>query len=94
MSDVKVIREHGLDLKSAQEKVKNIVSDLEETLDPLDDVDWVDDSRAEISGKGFSGHFSVDDTDITVELDLKFFARPFKGKIKEKLEERIEKQFG
>jgi putative polyhydroxyalkanoate system protein len=94
MADVKVTREHGLDRDEAKGKVKEIVDDLEQTLDPLDKVEWTNDSFAKISGKGFKGHFEVDDTNVNVEIDLKFFAKPFKGKIQEKIESRIEKHFG
>lgn len=94
MADVKVTREHGLDYDEAKSKIKDIVADLEKTLDPLDNVDWQGDSRADISGKGFKGYFEVDEDNINVEIDLKFFARPFKGKIEEQIKSRIEKQFG
>jgi putative polyhydroxyalkanoate system protein len=94
MADVRVSREHGLEHEEARAKIKEIVEDLERTLDPLDTVDWKSDSHADISGKGFSGHFAVDETNITVEIDLKFFARPFKGKIQSKIESRIDNHFG
>ncbi|MGM0557346.1 MAG: polyhydroxyalkanoic acid system family protein [Myxococcota bacterium] len=94
MADVQIKREHGLDHSEAKDRIKAIVDDLEQNLDLLDTVDWTSDSYAKISGKGFKGHFEVDEDNVNVEIDLKFFAKPFKGKVQEKIASRMDKHFG
>ena len=42
---------------------------------------WTSATSAEASYRGGSGRLSFDDRTIVVELEVPFFARPFKGRI-------------
>ena len=44
---------------------------------------WVTDRSVSGSYKGGSGTLSVDEREIRVELDVPFFARPFRGRIED-----------
>ena len=94
MADISVSREHGLDLDDAKEKVRDIVEDLKSDIDQVDDITWKGDSAADIGGKGFNGEISVDGRAVTLDINLKLFAKPFKGKIQEKIESRMDSYFG
>jgi putative polyhydroxyalkanoate system protein len=94
MGDITVRKKHGLEFDEAKSKVKDIVSDLQQDIEYIDKVNWnSDQTAADVKGKGFSGNFSVDQSDIIVDIDLKFFAKPFKGKIEEKISQRMDEYF-
>lgn len=96
MADISVRRTHGMDRDEATEKVESIVNDVKDEFSSIvDEVDWSDDkSKADVSGKGFSGQFAVTDSDVTVDIDLKLFARPFKGKVEKRINSRMDEYFG
>lgn len=95
MADISVRREHGLEPTQAKEKVRDIVTDLQNDIKYIDTVDWKDDgSAADIKGKGFRGEFRVDAEAVQVDIDLKLMAKPFKGTIAEKIESRMGEYFG
>ena len=96
MADISVRRTHGLSQEEAKEKVSSIVSDVEEEFSSLvDDINWNDDrTRAKVKGKGFSGQFEVDDSDVRIDIDLKLFARPFRGKVESRINSRMDEYFG
>jgi putative polyhydroxyalkanoate system protein len=95
MADISVRRSHGMDYDQAKEKVNQIVSDLQNDIEYIDKVTWNNEGNAaDVKGKGFSGDFRVDEDDIMVEIDLKFFAKPFKGKIEQQVKKRMDSYFG
>lgn len=95
MADITVRRDHGMELDEAKEKVHSIVSDLKNDIDYIDKVEWnADQTAADVRGKGFSGNFRVDPDEIIVDIKLKLLAKPFKGKIAEKIESRMDGYFG
>ncbi len=95
MADITVRRTHGMELDEAKGKVRDIVSDLEKDADYIDKVKWNSDgTAADVKGKGFKGNFRVDDQEVVVDIDLKLLAKPFKGKIKEKVASRMDNYFG
>jgi hypothetical protein len=59
---------------------------------------WADDSHAKISfsakGMTLSGDVEVNPSDITLDLDVPFLLRPFKGKAVAIIEEEIQKWIG
>lgn len=96
MADISVRRTHGMSLEEAKGKVENIVDDVEEEFSSLvNDINWNDDkTRAKVKGKGFSGQFQVTDDDVSIDIDLKLFARPFKGKVESRINSRMDEYFG
>lgn len=96
MSDISISHEHGLSLDEAKAKTEQIVSAVQDEFPNLiDSIKWNGDkTRANLKGKGFSGVFNVDDSKMSIDVDLKLFARPFKGKVQAKIEDRIDKYFG
>ncbi len=96
MADISVQRSHGMSLEEAKGKVENIVNDVQEEFSSLvNDIDWNGDkTRANVKGKGFTGRFAVTDTDVSIEIDLKLFARPFRGKVESRINSRMDEYFG
>ncbi len=96
MADISVRREHGMSLDEAKSKVEEIVDDVRDEFSSLvNDIDWNSDrTKADVSGKGFSGEFQVTDSDVAIDIKLKLFARPFKGKVEERIESRMNDYFG
>jgi putative polyhydroxyalkanoate system protein len=95
MADISVRRNHGMEFDQAKGKVQEIVSDLQNDIDYIDKVSWnADGTAADIKGKGFSGDVRVTESDVVMEIKLKLFAKPFKGKIEEKIEKRMDSYFG
>ena len=96
MADISIAHKHGLTLDEAKTKTESIVDDvLADFPSLIDKINWNGDkTRADLKGKGFSGLFAVTDEAMKIDIDLKFFAKPFKSKVEEKIQNRIEKYFG
>lgn len=95
MADISVRRKHGMEYEEAKGKVHQIVEDLQSSMDFVDKVSWNGaGDAADVKGKGFSGNFRVDDDEVVIEIDLKLLAKPFKGKIQDKVEQRMDRYFG
>jgi len=95
MADISVKKEHGMDFEDAKTKVYEVVSGLQKDMDYVDSVDWnADQTAADVKGKGFKGKFAVDPQNVSVDIDLKFFAKPLKGKIADKIERHLDRYFG
>lgn len=96
MSDIVREVKHSLGLDSAKEKVGQIVADIQASNPSLiSKIDWnADKTKANIKGSAFEGVFEASDTKMTISIKLGFLARAFKGKIEEKVDEKIKKYFG
>jgi len=95
MADISLRKEHGMDFDSAKTKVHQVVSGLEEKMDVIESVDWnSDQTSATVKGTGFKGQFAVDATAVSVDIDLKFFVKPMKGKIADKIQRHLDRYFG
>lgn len=96
MSDINVKHPHGMSFDDAKVKVSDIVSGVQSEFPQLvQSIDWnADKTNAKVKGKGFDGVFGVDDKEVAIDIDLKFFTKPFKGKIEEKIKGQIAKYFG
>jgi len=90
-----VRREHGLTLEEAQAKIDQVVTDIQTEFSSLvSSIDWNDDkTKAKVAGKGFSGDFVVSGEEVGIDINLSMFAKPLKGRVQQKIEERIEKYF-
>ncbi len=95
MADISVRRDHGMTKEEAKSKVQSIVADVEEEFSSLvDDIKWNgDQTKADVKGKGFSGEFSVNDKAVSIDINLKLFARPFKGKVEDRITARMDEYF-
>lgn len=95
MADISVSHQHGLSLDEAKEKTEQIVTDVKSEFPSLvDQINWNSDkTSAEVKGKAFSGQFAVNDSHMSIDINLKFLAKPFKSKIEEKINERIGRYF-
>lgn len=96
MADISVRRPHGMSAEDAKAKVHQVVADIEGEFPSLvDEIKWNDDkTNANVKGKGFSGTFQVTASDVMIDVDLKFFARPFKGKVEKSINSRMDEYFG
>ena len=96
MADISVKRAHGMSLDEARSKVDQIVTDIQSEFSNLvSDIDWNDDkTEAKVKGKGFKGDFRVDERNVGIDIGLSLFAKPFKAKVQQKIEERMDKYFG
>ena len=95
MADISVKKAHGMSLEEAQEKIDQVVTDIQSEFTSLvSSIDWnAEKTNAKLKGKGFSGDFSVDEEEVGIDIDLSLFAKPLKGKVQEKIEERMGKYF-
>lgn len=95
-ADISVKRAHGMSKDEAKQKVEQVVNDVQQEFSSLvDDISWnADKTEAKVKGKGFKGEFKVTDTDVAIDVDLKLFARPFKGKVESKIKARMDEYFG
>lgn len=96
MADISLKHPHGLSLDDAKIKVEQIVQDVQSEFPALvDKINWNGDkTQASVKGKGFDGDFRVDDTNVGIDINLKLFAKPFKGKVQEKIQSRVAQYFG
>ncbi len=95
MADISIKKEHGLSLEEAQGKIDKVVTDVKAEFSSLiKSIDWNSDkTEAKVKGKGFSGDFIVDESSVGIDVDLSFFAKPFKEKVETKINERLATYF-
>ena len=53
-----------------------------------------DGSRADATGRGFSGHFRVTPEAVEVAIDLALLARPFRSRVEASLTRQLTEEFG
>lgn len=96
MSDISIKRPHGMKMEEAKAKVHGIVADIEGEFPSLvNDISWnADKSNAKVKGKGFTGQFQVTESDVMIDIDLSLFAKPFKGKVQDRILSRMTEYFG
>lgn len=59
-------------------------------LDLRKHYQWLDGRRASAEYRGGRGTVTLGDADVTVEMELPFFARPFKGRIEHFVQQEID----
>lgn len=95
MADIELSRTHGLELEDAKHKVETVLEDWKNDSKYIDTIDWNSDGTgATVSGKGFSGELTVDERQVEMSVNLKLFVKPFKSKIKQKVEGILDDHFG
>lgn len=96
MADISLTKKHGMELSEAQGKVDDIISAIENDFGNLvSDISWNSDRTvADLKGKGFTGQFRVDESEVGIDIKLSLFAKPVKGKVESKIKEKMEHYFG
>ncbi len=96
MADISISKAHTLGLDGVQPILTKIVDDTKAEFPSLiSDVKWNGaKTQADVKGKGFSAVFKVSESNMSIDVSLKFFAKPMKGKVQQKIEERVAKYFG
>lgn len=96
MSDISMKRAHNMDLAKAKETTEKIIQEVQSNFPALvDTIKWNGDkTAADVKGKGFKGTFAVDATNIAIDIKLGLFAKPFKGKVEERMKSMSAKYFG
>lgn len=94
MADLHIEKYHNLDLITARTQAKKWLSDVQSRLGL--DIDYHEgeaQDTATIKKSGVDARAVLDDTKITFEADLGFFAKPLKGVIQDGIEEGLDKYF-
>ena len=92
MPKLNFARRHSLSIAEAKQQVDALVEDFKTQYSKyLDDVVWSPDGlSAKATGRGFSAQFAVTTTRVDVAVDLSFLATPIKGKIEQRVNERLD----
>ena len=83
MADIGLRHAHSLGLDKAKELTRKITTDVQSEFPSLvSSIDWNGDGTvAKLKGKAFSGTFKVEAAAMSIDVDLAFLAKPFKGKV-------------
>jgi putative polyhydroxyalkanoate system protein len=95
MADISIRREHSLGVDTVKTVAKKVVDGVRNEYPSLvKDISWNgDETVAKVKGKGFTGTFSFKASEVVIDIDLSFFARPMKGKVEGIIKERLEEHF-
>ena len=95
MADIEFSRKYKQDLEQAKKDVRTLVEGTKKRHPSLiKKIEWeADGMSATASGTGFSAKFKLDDKRVTVAVKLSFFAKPFKGKVRDLMSKDIEQCF-
>ncbi len=92
MATIDITRKHGLGAEQAAERVRKLTEAFAAKSDMVQNVEWNGaGTSATASGQGFSARFDVHDDRVDVAVDLNMMLRPFKKKVREQLERRLDK---
>lgn len=96
MASIDAERSHTLSLDEARKTVEAIVEDVRASNPALvDTIQWnADRTAATLKGKMFKGEFEVDEDRVSVHIELGLMARPFKGKVEERINKKLDQYFG
>jgi putative polyhydroxyalkanoate system protein len=87
MSDIHVVRQHRLSVKDAKKIAQKTADDLAEEYGLLSE--W-DGDRLVFKRSGVAGCVRVDDQRIDLSVALGFLLKPFKFKIEQHIERRLD----
>lgn len=94
---INVVKTHSLGLEEAKTRGHAMLEKFRDKLSHLiSDVNWTDDgTKGTASGKIFSATFSLTETTVTVDVELRGLgARVMKGQIQSQIEKSLERRFG
>ncbi len=95
MADISIRHAHGLELDAVRAKTEQLIGDVKAEFPSLvNDISWnAAKTCAEVKGKAFSGKFEVNGQTLAIDIKLSFLARPFKGKVEQKIQDRLREHF-
>lgn len=95
MADISIRHAHGLSLDEVRSKTEKLIGDVKQEFPSLvNTISWNGERTcADVKGKAFSGKFAVDGQTLCIDIKLAFMARPFKGKVQKKIEDRLREHF-
>jgi hypothetical protein len=84
---------HGLELPALRARVEERLAHYETRYPNLrlrEQYHWLDERHARGSYRGGHGTVALGPDEVVVELELPFFARPFRGRIEQFVRDEIE----
>lgn len=81
--------QHNLSLDNAKAAAAALVDKVQKNFASLiKDIKWNDDKTvANVSGKGFTGNFQINDKCVKILIELGLLTTPFKGQVEAKIDE-------
>ena len=95
MADIEFVRKYKQDIDAAKADVRKLVEGTQQRHPSLiKDIEWAGDGMsAKASGTGFNARFKLDKGNVSVTVKLSFFAKPFKGKVRDLMRKDIDQYF-
>lgn len=92
MATIDMRRDHSLGPEEAATRLRGLVEDFQRQFpDFVRTLEWSADGReAKASGQGFEGRFAVASDHVTVAVDLNLMLRPFKKKVIQRLDQKLD----
>jgi len=92
MPAVEVTRTHSLELSDAQGRMRTLAEGFQSDYPGIvSDVNWsADGLSATAKGKGFTATFQLTDNTITARVDLSLILSAMKGRVKSRLEQKLD----
>jgi putative polyhydroxyalkanoate system protein len=87
MPRIKIEHPHSMDLQVVREKMEKSLNSLAAKHDIT--VTWKDDKHVDLKRSGLKGTAEIREKSVCVDLDLSFVLSPLKGKIEQRLREKL-----
>lgn len=88
MSGISIKKSHSLGAEGARQRMEAMESKLQEKYGVK--LSWSG-HRAEIKGTGVKGTVQVGEMDVSIDLSLGLMLKPMTGKIRELMEQQVER---
>jgi putative polyhydroxyalkanoate system protein len=92
MAKLNIEQTHALPLDEVKKRLQGLADRLSEKYGIHSQ--WKSEREAEIKRTGVTGKITMDDSKVTVALDLSFMLNPLKEKIEERVRHELEKALG
>ena len=94
MADISIRRPHSFDQQEALDKLKSMMNEFQSKKpDLVKDLSWSG-NTATAGGKYFKGTFTVEASEVAVELNLiGFAAKMAKGMVKDQIGKALDREF-
>jgi putative polyhydroxyalkanoate system protein len=91
MADIEVSRSHSLGADAGRAAVENVAQDLQSDLSL--DYEWRGDTL-HFEGSGAEGRIVVTETEVHARIDLSFFLRPMRSRIRSEATRYLDDHLG
>jgi putative polyhydroxyalkanoate system protein len=81
---------HSLELSEVRKRMERSLEELSSKYDVK--TTWKDDRNVDLKRSGLKGFAKIEDDSVVVELDLSFVLAPMKGKIEQRLKDKLAKE--